>query len=90
MPKRKFSIFDIDITYYVRPNDDIYQETKPKEISLIIEVPDDFDKLTLEQQVDCLKMDVIEDLYNSVSFDTADEPYFEIEDVEFCFEEIID
>jgi hypothetical protein len=82
-----FKVFDIDITYGDRPNDDIYVDTVPKEVEVTIWVQDDFKLLTLDDQLLMLKPVVIDELEDRVEFDTPDEPYFTISDVSFCFEE---
>ena len=85
---RKFNVFDFDVTYDVRPNDDMYQEILPKEIEICVTVPRYFDKLTFDEQKEVLKDRVKTELDDRVLFDTPDEPYFEISDVDFCFEAV--
>ena len=85
---RKFNVFDFDVTYDVRPNDDMYQEILPKEIEICVTVSRYFDKLTFDEQKEVLKERVKTELDNRVLFDTPDEPYFEISDVDFCFEAV--
>jgi hypothetical protein len=86
----RFSIFDIDIDYDFRPNEDIYQEIVPKELKLSVVVPYNFDDLTFEEQKALLKDEVITTLAEQVLFDTPDDPDFSISDVNFCFEVVTD
>lgn len=88
--KKVFTVFDIDVIYNHRPDDDIYQALVPDSITVVVEVPDNFDSLLFEEQVNCLKTEVMEDLQELIKFDTDDEPDFEIGDVSFCFEEVIE
>lgn len=87
---RRFNVFDFEVEYGLRPNSDKYTETLPKEIELCMSVPDNFDKLPLADQTALLKDRVITELEDRVLFDTPDEPEFEVVDVEFCFEKVID
>jgi hypothetical protein len=87
---REFKVFDFDIDYLYRPNDDIYQEILPTEITVTAMVPHNFQQLTFDEQVAFLKAQVIEALESEVSFDTDDAPEFAISDVTFCFEEVVD
>lgn len=79
-------VFDFDIEYEYRPNDDVYQEILPDEIKINALVPTDFPDLTFEEQKELLKGLVIVALEDQVSFDTDDAPEFAIKDVDFCFE----
>lgn len=87
---RRFNVFDFDVQYGLRPNSDIYTETLPKSIELSVSVPDYFDDLPLPDQTEILKERVMLALEDRVLFDTPDEPEFEVVDVDFCFEKVID
>ena len=87
MTSLKFRVFDFDITYFYRPNDDIYQALVPKELNIHAMVPKAFRSLSPDVQLSSLKMAVIEALSDVVMFDTPDVPEFEISDVGFSFEE---
>jgi hypothetical protein len=82
----KFKVFDIDVDYSHRPNDDIYEATVPKEITIEVEVPADFNDWLFSEQKEWLKDEVIETLEDCIEFDTPDDPDFGISDVSFCFE----
>jgi hypothetical protein len=87
---RRFNVFDFDIQYGLRPSSDKYRETLPKSIELSVPVPDYFDDLPLFDQTEILKEPVMLALEERVLFDTPDEPEFEIVDIDFCFEKVID
>jgi hypothetical protein len=87
---RRFNVFDFDVQYGLRPSSDLYTETLPKSIELSVSVPDYFDDLPLFDQAEILKEPVMLALEEKALFDTPDEPEFEIVDVDFCFEKVID
>ena len=84
-----FTIFDIDVTYAYRPNDDIYTDIVPKQFEITVQMPIGlFKRLTFDMQKDFLKSKVMEELGERIEFDTPDSPDFEISDVDFNFETV--
>lgn len=66
---------DITVYFETSPNENIYNPTIPEFVELDFE--EDFEKI---------KENLIEELENVISWDTPDEPYFEIDDVDFNYE----
>lgn len=84
--KRQFKVFDFDVDYEYRPDTDRYQEILPDDLTITVEIPDNFELLTFDEQKIVLKEVVIEALEETVMFDTYDAPDFGISDVDFVFE----
>jgi hypothetical protein len=85
---QRIRAFDFAITYEYCPDDSVYQEIRPDELFIDVELPEYFDDLSLAEQTSVLKDTVIEELEEQVTFDTPDYPEFAITDVSFCFEKV--
>lgn len=79
---RKFKVTDIHLDYSYCPNDDIYTDDYPKE--MIVSVEDD--SLYGDELFERIKHYIIENI--EVEFDTPDEPYYEVDDADFEYEEV--
>lgn len=84
----KFEVFDIEVEYEYRPNEDYYQALVPESFIIEQEVEDNFEQLLFVEQVDVLQAKVLETLEETIMFDTPDAPDFAISDVTFCFEKV--
>ena len=87
---RCVEISDIDVTFGLRPNEDIYTATIPKLLSLVRLLPSNFDQLsdtTKSEYVNAfiLKPVVLAELQDVIEFDTPDDPEFEVSDVDFKY-----
>jgi hypothetical protein len=78
---RKYNIYDIELEFSVRPNDDIYTEFYDTEMEII--VPD-----WVNDVDDYLTQYIIENL--EVEFDTPDDPYYETSGAYFNYELVDD
>lgn len=87
---RYVEISDIDVSFGLRPNDDIYTATIPELLTIAIPLPTNFDQLSDTTKLDyfnltVLKPIVLETLQDSIEFDTPDDPEFEVSDVDFKY-----
>lgn len=85
---RYVEISDIDVTFGLRPNEDIYTATIPELLTVAIPLPSNFDDLTDIAKVKHfnftkLKPIVLAELQEAIEFDTPDDPEFEVSDVDF-------
>ena len=85
---RYVEISDIDVTFGLRPNDDIYTANIPELLTVAIPLPTNFDQLSNTTKLEyfnstVLKPIVLETLQDSIEFDTPDDPEFEVSDVDF-------
>jgi hypothetical protein len=78
---KKYYVYDIELEFSTRPNDDIYTEFYEKEKNII--VPD-----WVQDVKEYLTQIIIENL--EVEFDTPDEPYYETSDATFEYELVDD
>jgi hypothetical protein len=78
---KKYYVYDIDLDFAVRPNDDIYTETY--DTDMFVEVGDD-----VYDVEGWIEQTIREEL--EVEFDTPDEPYYEISGATFVYELIED
>lgn len=86
--ERRIKVFNFEVTYLRRPNDDIYTAHVPAEIIITVKVPENFNDLLFTEQQGYLRELVLAELDEQITFDTPDAPEFEIEDVEFELEDI--
>jgi hypothetical protein len=84
----EFRIFEIDVEYLERPNEDVYTATVPAEFNISAYMPENYEILSIEEQHRRLQDFVMARLYDDITFDTPDAPIFTIDKVEFCFEEV--
>jgi hypothetical protein len=84
----EFRIFEIDVEYLERPNEDVYTATVPAEFNISAYMPENYEILPIEEQHRRLQDFVMARLYDDITFDTPDAPIFTIDKVEFCFEEV--
>lgn len=79
---RKFKVTDIYLDYSNRPSNDIYTDDYSKE--MIVSVEDD--SLHGDELFETIRDYIIENI--EVEFDTPDEPYYEVSDADFEYEEV--
>jgi hypothetical protein len=78
---KTYRIYDIELEFSVRPNDDIYKESYDKEME--IDVPN------YVEDIDAyLHQYIIENI--EVEFDTPDEPYYETISAYFWYQPVTD